>query len=51
MSDMPSCLLQEKILLINRLQNTGHAAPQDRLEPGKMYFCLKSHMGKRRVRT
>lgn len=32
-SDMPNCLLQERILLMNCLQ-----APQHPLEPGKMYF-------------
>lgn len=51
MSDMPNCLLQERILLINYLQDTGPAVPQHLLEPGEMYFCLKSHMGEKRVRT
>lgn len=32
MSDMPNCLLQERILLINCLQDAGPAAPQRPLE-------------------
>lgn len=46
MPDMPDCLLQERIFLINCLQDTGPAVPQHPLEPGEMYFYLKSQYGR-----